>query len=300
MKLVLVLVLTACGSAPVVRPTPPAPPSKLAPPTIAPPPTTQKISGVVITDACTGLKASAEAAALQQKACDGGDGQGCSDLARRYICASGVPLDLPRSTALSERACDLGFVPACGNVAMMVAYPGSNVEPAAAFRYADKGCKAGDGGACNALGLIYLQGIGTPVDAEKSARLFDDQCKRANQQACGNLAMQLYFGMGLARDIPRAAVLAEHACTSVPGACSTLGAILVEQGGDANMQRAEILFASTCNLGNGGACDNLGQLYARGVGQAPPDRDRASAAYKQACDLGFAKACTHLAELISQ
>jgi TPR repeat protein len=149
--------------------------------------------------------------------------------------------------------------------------------------------------------MMLLQGVGTKPDPVRSAKIFEEQCQKQNAGACANLAMQVYLGVGTARDLKRAATLSEAACkANMLAACNTLAGILVEQGGDDNMQRAETLFTAICNQPNSaGACDNLGQLYARGVGSKPPDKDKAAAIFKKACDDGFAKSCTHLAQLMS-
>jgi TPR repeat protein len=79
--------------------------------------------------------------------------------------------------------------------------------------------------------------------------------------------------------------------------CNILGAILLEQGGDANVERALDEFEKLCNRDQGIGCDNLGQLYARGGGRHPPDLGKARAAFQRACDLENALGCTHLGQV---
>jgi len=259
------------------------------------------VSGVYINDGCTQMKGDTNTIALLQKACGGKDGEGCSKLAGFYLCGVAVPRDLAKAASFAEQGCDYNYFQSCGNVAMMIAYPDPPISPPTAFQYATKGCTGKDPDSCNTLGLMYLQGIGTPADPTKSAQIFEAMCKANNAGACANLAMQAYFGMGVPRDLARAAQLAESACNAgMPAACNTLGGILMDQGGDANIRRAELLFTNICNQPNGsGACDNLGLLYQHGSGPIQVDKDKAAAAFKKACDGGFAKSCTHLADLTS-
>jgi len=299
----LVLAFAACGGSQKPTPPPAKPAAKPADPKPADPGPNAQVNGVYINDGCTEMKGSAETIALFQKSCGLHDGEGCSKLAGYHLCGVGVTRDLSKAATYAEQGCDYGYKESCNNVAMLIAYPDPPISPPIAFQYAVKGCSAPkpDPQSCNTLGLMYLQGIGTPVDPVKSAAIFEDQCKQQNAGACANLAMQAYLGMGIPRDLARAAKLAESACNAgMPSACNTLGGILIDQGGDANIGRAELLFTNICNQPNGsGACDNLGQLYAHGAGAIKVDKDKASAAYKKACDAGFAKACTHLADLMS-
>ena len=300
------VVLSACGGS--QQPPPSAARAQAKPP--PPPPsaptqglaTNAQLNGMFVNTGCGQMTGTPETVALFQKACDAHDGQGCSELAGRYLCGKGVAQDYAKSTVLSEQGCDYGYIQSCNNVAMMVAYPQAKLDPSIAFKYADKGCSAGDPAACNGVGLMYLQGIGTAADPVKAGRLFDDLCKKNNAMACANLAMQAYLGIGMPRDVKHAAELADSACKQgMPSACNTLGGILIEEGGDDNMHRAEVLFTTICDQADGNAaCDNLGQLYAHGItAKEPPNKDRAAAMFKKACDAGFAKSCTHLAELMS-
>src|ERR1700723_3308381 len=48
-------------------------------------------------DACSGIEGNAESVALFDRACDGGDAQGCFEAAKGYMCGTGVPKDLRKA-----------------------------------------------------------------------------------------------------------------------------------------------------------------------------------------------------------
>jgi TPR repeat protein len=252
-----------------------------------------RVDGVGLPDRCASIQPTPRSIELFDRACAAKDGEACSELSRRYLCGIDVAQDLARAAALEEQACDLDFIPACAHVAQLTAYPQAVVEPAAAFRDADKGCKAGDPDACVALGVAYLQGLGTPPDPARAAAIFTAGCERGDFAACSSLAMQTALGLGVAKDLPRAAALAERACgAGMPLACHTLGSVKFEQG---DVRRAEALLAETCALpARASSCDNLGLLYARGG-----VRDKAAAAFRRGCEQAYAPACTHLGQLMS-
>ena len=53
------------------------------------------------------------AAELYPRACDGGDGLGCYNLAVAYVQGIGVSKDLKRAFQLFKQACDRGDAQAC-------------------------------------------------------------------------------------------------------------------------------------------------------------------------------------------
>jgi TPR repeat protein len=55
----------------------------------------------------------AKAATFLDRACAGGDGEGCNDLAVAYEKGTGVTRDRRRSVELFKKACELGFQGAC-------------------------------------------------------------------------------------------------------------------------------------------------------------------------------------------
>ncbi len=84
--------------------------------------------------------------------------------------------------------------------------------------------------------------------------------------------------------------------------CVILGGILDNQGrgADADVLRAESLFARACGGGELYGCLDLGALLARGIAGRRPDPRHAAAYYERACDGGLAESCTSLARLLDR
>jgi TPR repeat protein len=293
-----VVVVVACGGS---SPSPLHPAAKREPAaarTVDTVASSAKITGLMyLADGCDQVKGNPEAIAAFTRACDAKDAEGCFELSLRYQCGKGVARDSDQAAQFAARACDYGAAAGCGNVASLLG-AGPNSEPTRAFAYAERGCRLGNPLACGLVGVFYWQGIGVTADPAKAAQIFEDQCQRSNMMACANLAVELYMGQGVARDLARARTLADGACSAkMDAACNILGAILVEEGGDANVDRALDEFEKLCNRDQGVGCDNLGQLYARGGGRHPPDPGKARAAFQRACDLENALGCTHLGQV---
>lgn len=88
------------------------------------------------------------AAKLRERACEGGLGASCAELARLYD--QGDKQDIPRAVSLEERACDLAFTPACVRLARWYT-DGTNVpkNEERAQQYKAKACNHGANDQCN-------------------------------------------------------------------------------------------------------------------------------------------------------
>ena len=62
---------------------------------------------------------------------------------------------------------------------------------------------------------------------------------------------------------------------------------------EGNYQKAVSLFKKACNAGAAGGCNDLGVLYAKGLG-VNQSYTKAASLYKKACDGGDTKGCTNL------
>ena len=63
--------------------------------------------------ACVLQADAARAASFLERACEGGDAEGCYDLGVAYEKGTGVKADRRRAAELSKKACQLGFERAC-------------------------------------------------------------------------------------------------------------------------------------------------------------------------------------------
>ena len=115
--------------------------------------------------------------------------------------------------------------------------------------------------------------------------------------SCANLSQILAVGLGdVPMDLARARTLAEGACAKDNFvACNVMGIVLF-QGTPADHSGAAKAWTKACDLGAPASCDNLGQLYQRGVG-VEQDVAQATALYRRACSANVAHACTALGQL---
>ena len=91
----------------------------------------------------------AKAVQLFQKACDGGDASGCSDLGVLYANGQGVKQDYFKAVELYQKACDGGHASGFYN-----------------------------------LGVSYANGQGVKQDKSKAKQLFGKACDMRLQQGC--------------------------------------------------------------------------------------------------------------------
>jgi TPR repeat protein len=250
-------------------------------------------------DACSGIQGNAESVALFDRACDGGDAQGCFEAAKGYLCGTGVPKDLRKAADRSARSCDKD-TRGCATAGLIVlAIP--DATPAEADRGArmlQRGCDSGDIAACNNLAIAKLQGSGIPQDMPGALALFEKLCDKGNVPSCGNAAMIHIAGVGVPRNVDRGTTMGKTACEKGDAtACNALGYAAM-MGDVASPVLAAHFFEKACSLGQAAACDNLGQLYAGGAG-VDVDMVRAERLFRAACDAGNAASCTHLATLVA-
>ncbi len=189
----------------------------------------------------------------------------------------------------------------------------------------------GSGAAANELGLLYAEGKLTRRDLPLAATYFAKGCELGCTEACANVAIQFLFsaaanssprftqalarleavssgtnaaqpcyllglayetGRGRAVDLPRARELYARACElGDPGACKNLGRMrLYGQGGSLDPVGAAQALERACDAGDAQSCFYLAPLYYRGAG-VPKDEPRARAILQKACDLGLREAC---------
>lgn len=168
---------------------------------------------------------------------------------------------------------------------------------------------------CARLGLVYAEGAGMGVDAERSAQLYWLACANGPiPAACVNLGLQYAEGVGVPQSEPIAESYFERACQGR----NTLGCKNLEALRQARRERAlaperaaQVPNASFRALPPDKAarirpellqcfdaysrthCNNLGVDYARGL-EVARDEALAAALFEQACHLGEATACTNL------
>jgi TPR repeat protein len=189
----------------------------------------------------------------------------CDQLGDAYAKGTqGLAVDLPRAAQLYGKSCDAGFELGCHNLAKLVV-EGRGVprDRARAAELFSRACNSDFPVACYELGGLYLAGDdATPPSPLRAVEAYRRGCDGVSSGAvlsCRELAGCYRDGAGVPQDGSRAIALYERAC----------------------------------NGGYSLACDDLGDLYAKGLGGVGADRNKAVAYYRLACKGGFDLGCQH-------
>jgi TPR repeat protein len=211
--------------------------------------------------------------------------------------------DLERARKLYEKACGLKHAGACNNLGAMLARLGGIEKDKELLVVArtsyQQGCELGQPAACRNLGAMAEKGEGGPRDLSTARSSYDTACRAGDINACARFA--LFDARGLAGEvnIERAVKLSMLACSNAEMlGCTTLGS-LDQQGkseAKAGLFAAKNELVRRCEAKRADACDTLGALAQRGIGQER-DVTGAFAYYRQACDYGSKLACARLEKM---
>jgi TPR repeat protein len=204
-------------------------------------------------------------------------------------------------------ACTLGDPPACGHAGRMW------IDGRGVARDADKGIamlvQACEGG----VPLACMAGIRWLADASHAQAIKDGHalrqrldvehdCLIGSGDACTLIGGELYAGReSFARDLARSATFYERGCDLGNGlACNNLGDAL-EYGLSVprDLSRAASLYERACHAGRPIGCSNLGHLLEHGEGVAQ-DVARARSLYRDACTAGDTYGCLHVQLLAAE
>jgi TPR repeat protein len=150
-------------------------------------------------DGCSALGALIEtresdpvaAVAEYSRGCELDSGRACAALAAHYELAEGVALDAERAYALYEHACERHAASGCRGAAQMLARmsdsAGSrNFEQKAAALDAED-CNDGEAASCALLADAYRDGRGVEKDVKRAARFYAVGCEQGVESACEGL-----------------------------------------------------------------------------------------------------------------
>lgn len=145
--------------------------------------------------------------------------------------AHGLPVDEKTAADMYERACDLGDIRGCNNLAVALEKgQGRAVDSKGAAQIYARNCSAGHALACRNLGRSHRDGLGVPVDPGKAKAAFasakklsEKACSAGVAEGCSNLGFMFRTGMRSPTDnrsFPRAPPAAgaradERACWAV-------------------------------------------------------------------------------------
>lgn len=177
--------------------------------------------------------------------------------------------NLAEAAAVFEPFCDGGDRLAC----VVMAWSLEAGDPVAAADLHVAGCVQGFGRACTELGLLYARGLGAEASetlvTDEAFALFEAGCDDGDLLGCSRLADRYYHGRGAGRDECHAARLADQACGGgyLP-ACSNVAFLLARGScGETDPVRATSLARLSCESGYKPGCDVLATLL--GTAAAP-------------------------------
>jgi len=238
---------------------------------------------------------------LADSTCTAGELSGCAIVGLAYATGRGVRQDLDRAKALEERACAGGNDDGCFDLGYfsLLGLFGFARDSIRAAQLLEATCKRGHANACFQLGWNYEFGRTVAPDRQRAAVFYQQACDAARDtndvmglMGCHFLGSAYDEGRGVTEDAAHAGRLYDRACQGGNGSgCNNLGHHYQEGRAVAkDASRAAQLYDRACQLGNPSGCDNLSLLYERGNG-VPRDADRANQLRQQACALGFRPAC---------
>lgn len=248
---------------------------------------------------------SAKGRSYLERACDAGDGPGCTGLGDR---------DKKRAPELYTKACTADDAAGCSKLGVLQRAARQLDKAVASF---EQSCELGLDESCVDAGALRESGKGV-VDLAKAREHYTRACEAKVGAGCLGLALLVATNRGGARNWGRAVELAETACTmeakgacdaakklaarppdgtcstkeqcaplceeKIPKACLTLGELIAKPNMPDDCDDAAYFFATRCNDGVGGAiCLRAGNL----------ERSSKSAgdAYRKGCDRKDPRSC---------
>jgi TPR repeat protein len=154
----------------------------------------------------------ARATSLFRRACDGGDGNGCTNLARQYRYGRGVGRDESEAAKLNAHGCDLGAFGSCNNLGDQ--YETGAGVPASldqAIALYERACSHAFAFGCFSLGELYAKRPEVK-DPSKAALHYEKACGLGEPHSCAALARMLAVGDGVAVDEARSRRMLQQAC----------------------------------------------------------------------------------------
>ena len=206
----------------------------------------------------------AKAAALHRKACDGGAGIGCFNLAMMIEAGGDGPVDPDRARPLYDKAIEL----------------------------LEKACNGDDLQWCTNVGYMYDAGHGVTQSHGKAIAAYQRSCPK-HRNSCANLALMLFEGRGTAQDIPRGRKLLEDGCAADNmWSCAHLGNVLLigRPGIEAEPEQAIGHLTKACERGHAFGCVSMALAHGMGKGVAQ-NYNLALDYAERACAIGDSSGC---------
>ncbi|MBX7096601.1 MAG: rhomboid family intramembrane serine protease [Myxococcaceae bacterium] len=156
-----------------------------------------------------------KAIGLLEKACATADPLGCTNLGEALAKRPKEKRDPKREFELFDAACAGGSVAGCDDLLSAVMRADVNTEGPKYRPHLEAACEKKIATACRAVALFDEQGIGGPVNLERSTQLLEQGCAGGEALSCAWLADNLVKAPPLSRaTIDRADGLYETACNA--------------------------------------------------------------------------------------
>ena len=175
---------------------------------------------------------------------------------------------------------------ACSNYAYYFenAKPDQKPDLKTASKYYQRGCKLGDGVACNNLANRLFQGEPTEKDKRDGVLALKRGCELDYAMACHRVAVITTAGILLENDPAKAAAFMTRGCDLGDAmSCHDLGYLYMDGTGVTRDQgRALELFRTSCAKDLARGCGTLGSMYLMG-GAEKIDYEKARELLEKAC-----------------
>ncbi|MFN0244464.1 MAG: hypothetical protein ACKVWV_16370 [Planctomycetota bacterium] len=195
----------------------------------------------------------------------------CNELGVVYMEGKIVPQDRAAAAHWFGKACEGGNVDGCTNVATQFLFQRefkSDADVARALDRLERRCgRKTDGRSCYLIGYAYEKGAGRPADAARAREAYEKGCTYGSVDASKGLVRLAEAGLVANVDLTRAAQLLEAACESGDGESCLYLAYLQQRGGAGpiDSQKALAYWQKACALGSERACAALKQSAAQPV-----------------------------------
>ncbi|HEY1691814.1 MAG TPA: tetratricopeptide repeat protein [Polyangiaceae bacterium] len=228
--------------------------------------------------------------------------EGCDGTRAAAIAASHAPDACPSA---GQAPCQGASPDACTARALAAwAEADDDRQVACVARTLTDACSLGDPRACGFAGRMALDGRGVAKDAEKGVAMLEHACDEGQELAC-MAAIRWLADASHAQAVKGAPLVrrrleVESSCLAGSAdACLQIGGAL-SQGAEPyprDLARSAAEYRRGCDLGNGLACNNLGDAYEYGRA-VPRDLSRAAGLYERACRAGRPIGCSNLGHLL--
>jgi hypothetical protein len=220
--------------------------------------------------------------------CDKGSAASCNRLGSLIASGKAPAKDPGAAAAAFDKACQGGEANGCTNLGISLLW-GGNKDTGRAVKSLDLGCRMGSARACELAGEAWMNGTAGTKDVARAVKLYSKGCEGGDYVACTNAGF-LFTGAGGAaveRNDELAIAFGRRACFGGEAvACGNIGyKVELGEGVKANPQVASVLYDRACKLSSP-ECFRSGMLFAFGAAGVTKDDKKSKAFLEQSCKAG--------------